>query len=109
MPAVEPIASILPLSSPGLTLENAGGKGLNLGRLTRLGLPVPAGFIVSADVYRDLVGDEEIARRIEAELTRLDAGDPVSLEKAARAVRGEIERWYAITLFANPATISSST
>lgn len=32
--------------------ELAGGKGANLGELTRAGLPVPPGFIVTADAYR---------------------------------------------------------
>ncbi len=36
--------------------ENAlalvGGKGLNLGRLTRAGLPVPPGFVVTTEAYR---------------------------------------------------------
>jgi hypothetical protein len=29
----------------------AGGKGANLGELTSAGLPVPAGFVVTADAY----------------------------------------------------------
>ena len=29
----------------------AGGKGANLGELTRAGLPVPAGFVVGAPAY----------------------------------------------------------
>lgn len=32
--------------------ELAGGKGANLGELTRAGLPVPPGFIVTAEAYR---------------------------------------------------------
>jgi len=32
--------------------ELAGGKGANLGELTQAGLPVPPGFIVTADAYR---------------------------------------------------------
>ena len=29
----------------------AGGKGANLGELTRAGFPVPPGFVVTADAY----------------------------------------------------------
>jgi phosphohistidine swiveling domain-containing protein len=36
-------------------LEIAGGKGANLGELTRAGLPVPPGFVVTTDAYRAFV------------------------------------------------------
>jgi len=32
---------ILPLSDPDATLENVGGKGMSLAKLSRAGLPVP--------------------------------------------------------------------
>ena len=32
-------------------VEYAGGKGANLGELTRAGLPVPAGFVIGAPAY----------------------------------------------------------
>ena len=46
---------ILPITSPDVTLETAGGKGANLARLTRAGFPVPRGFIISTDAYRAFV------------------------------------------------------
>ena len=33
-------------------LSRVGGKGLNLGKLTRAGFPVPNGFCVTTDAYR---------------------------------------------------------
>jgi phosphohistidine swiveling domain-containing protein len=36
-------------------IEIAGGKGANLGELTRAGLPVPPGFVVTTDAYRAFV------------------------------------------------------
>ena len=33
----------------------AGGKGANLGELTRAGLPVPPGFVVTASAYLEAV------------------------------------------------------
>ncbi|TAK70504.1 MAG: hypothetical protein EPO22_01695, partial [Dehalococcoidia bacterium] len=33
----------------------AGGKGANLGEMTRAGLPVPPGFVVTADAYRAFI------------------------------------------------------
>jgi phosphoenolpyruvate synthase/pyruvate phosphate dikinase len=35
--------------------DAAGGRGANLGELTRVGLPVPPGFIITTDACRALV------------------------------------------------------
>jgi pyruvate,water dikinase len=37
------------------SLAEAGGKGANLGEMTRAGLPVPPGFVVTASAYRSLL------------------------------------------------------
>jgi pyruvate,water dikinase len=39
----------------GTRLPDVGGKGANLGELTRAGLPVPPGFCVTTVAYRDFV------------------------------------------------------
>src|SRR5262249_26314509 len=39
----------------GTRLPDVGGKGANLGELTRAGFPVPAGFCVTTAAYRDFV------------------------------------------------------
>lgn len=36
----------------GADVEQAGGKGANLGELTRAGLPVPPGFVVVTPAFR---------------------------------------------------------
>ena len=48
--------------------ELAGGKGANLGELTRAGLPVPPGFIVTADAYRASVEQGGVREAIWAAL-----------------------------------------
>ncbi len=50
----------------------AGGKGANLGELTRAGLPVPPGFVLTTDAYRAYVattgiGDEILAALADTE------------------------------------------
>ena len=45
-------------------LEIAGGKGANLGELTRAGLPVPPGFLISTEAYRGYVEAAGISQRI---------------------------------------------
>src|SRR5262249_52891004 len=39
----------------GARLPEVGGKGANLGELTRAGFPVPPGFCVTTAAYRDFV------------------------------------------------------
>ena len=46
---------VLPLADPGGDLARVGGKGASLARLAGAGLPVPPGFHVTTDAYRDFV------------------------------------------------------
>ncbi|MFD1938776.1 PEP/pyruvate-binding domain-containing protein [Nonomuraea mangrovi] len=62
---------ILPLDDAAATLEVAGGKGASLARLARAGLPVPAGFHVTTEAYREFVAPFQ--DRILASLDRPDA------------------------------------
>lgn len=65
----------------------AGGKGANLGEMTRAGLPVPRGFVVTAEAYLDAI-ERSGARAALQELTsRVAPEDPGSLESAAQAAR----------------------
>ncbi|OJY47706.1 PEP/pyruvate-binding domain-containing protein [Pseudonocardia sp. 73-21] len=41
-------------------VDVAGGKGANLGELTRAGFPVPPGFVLTTDAYREFVTVNEI-------------------------------------------------
>jgi len=62
-----------------------GGKGANLGEMTRAGLPVPPGFCLTANAYRGFIettGASETIRNILAELKPDDPTD--SEEKTAR-------------------------
>lgn len=46
-----------------------GGKGANLAEMTRLGLPVPPGFIISTDACREYLAQGRMPVRLEAEIT----------------------------------------
>ncbi|CAM3632118.1 PEP/pyruvate-binding domain-containing protein [Smaragdicoccus niigatensis] len=46
--------------------DEAGGKGANLGELTRAGLPVPAGFVVLRSAYIDAMAEGAVAGDIAA-------------------------------------------
>ena len=65
-----------------------GGKGANLGELTRAGLPVPAGFVVTAQAYRYFLESSGLKEKTE-ELLR-GAQTEAELLSAASAIRKAI-------------------
>jgi pyruvate,water dikinase len=90
---------ILPFNSSETTLEVAGGKGTNLGRLSRSGFPVPRGFIIATAAYRQFIAHNGLDTAIEAALAALDdpgarvdghgegAASPAALQAASEAIR----------------------
>jgi pyruvate,water dikinase len=75
----------------GLTdVALVGGKGANLGELTAAGLPVPPGFVVTADVYSEAVADSGARARLERLLRGLNADDQASLIETRKSAREEI-------------------
>lgn len=70
-------------------LAEAGGKGANLGELTRAGLPVPAGFVVTAGAYRAALAASGLDERIAARIAALDAHDLTAIAAAS----AEIGAW----------------
>lgn len=58
------MSTVLPFSDIGPDdVALVGGKGANLGALTTAGLPVPPGFVVTAEAYRGPWRREGCARR----------------------------------------------
>src|SRR5688572_26495765 len=78
--------TIFPFTSPETTLELAGGKGANLARLTRAGFPVPRGFIISTDAYREFVSANRWLGTIQSMVENLSAEDTGALEKASAQI-----------------------
>ena len=64
----------------------AGGKGANLGELTAIGMPVPEGFIVTAQTYKKFVEDADITNDINEILKNLDVEDNDKLQKASKEI-----------------------
>ena len=60
-----------------------GGKGANLGELTAAGLPVPPGFVVTAEAYRYAVSTAGVGSRLAALIAGAHPDDPVDLARAA--------------------------
>jgi pyruvate,water dikinase len=64
-----------------------GGKGANLGELTRAGLPVPPGFIVTADAYFQFLRESAIEAGIARLLAGLDVADRALLQQASDGIK----------------------
>ena len=68
----------------------AGGKGANLGELTRGGFAVPAGFVLGAPAYERFVTEGGLRDRIAARLETVDVDDSEALRRAADEVRAMV-------------------
>ena len=64
-----------------------GGKGANLGEMTRAGFPVPPGFVVTVDAYRRFADATGVGSRIREQLSALDVDDPDQLRRTSDAIQ----------------------
>ena len=78
---------ILPLASEHANLATAGGKGMNLARLAKAGLPVPDGFFITTGAYQEFVAANNLKVWIDEQVTDLDRADPFALDAASSAIR----------------------
>lgn len=74
-----------------------GGKGANLGEMSSAGFPIPLGFVVTADAYREFLEHNKIAQPIKGMLDMLDANSASDLNRASETIKkmivgGEIPR-----------------
>jgi phosphohistidine swiveling domain-containing protein len=79
-------AYILPLSDPQADLLTVGGKGMSLAKLTNAGFPVPDGFHVTTEAYRQFVKINDLQAGIDTALKTIDRSKPVTLESASRTI-----------------------
>lgn len=64
-----------------------GGKGANLGEMTKAKLPVPPGFIVTAQAYFHFIEKEGLKPKIAKLLYALDCNDAKKLQQTSREIR----------------------
>src|SRR5439155_19987650 len=72
--------------------DTAGGKGANLGELTRFGIPVPPGFVVTAEAFRQFLESSELRQSIRDRLGDLNVDDGRALEQAAEELQQEVRQ-----------------
>src|SRR5215213_3773253 len=73
-------------------LALAGGKGANLGELSRARLPVPPGFVLTTRAYDAFVESNDIVDAVVGRASVARAEDPAALEEAAEGIRGLFAR-----------------
>lgn len=64
-----------------------GGKGANLGEMTKSGFPVPNGFAVTVPSYELFLKENDIAKKIYEILEVIDVEDASQLENAANRIQ----------------------
>ena len=77
---------ILPFTTDAITLDQAGGKGLNLSKTARGGFPVPPGFILTTAAYRAFTQANHIDASIEAVYGVLSVDKPASVAATSLAI-----------------------
>lgn len=64
-----------------------GGKGANLGEMTKAGIPVPPGFIVTASAYFYFLQKNNLKSKIKNALASCDVNDPRQLDHASKTIQ----------------------
>jgi pyruvate,water dikinase len=70
--------------------DTAGGKGANLGELTRFGMPVPPGFVVTAAAFREFLEEAGLRQPILDRLARLNVDDGHALKQTAEELQQQV-------------------
>jgi pyruvate,water dikinase len=68
-------------------IPTVGGKGANLGEMTRAKIPVPPGFIVTSSAYFDFIESTGVQPQIRALLEGLDVEDSKTLATSANKAK----------------------
>ena len=79
------VAPISCFSSRDLGL--AGGKGANLGELSRAGFDVPPGFVIATSAYDLLLQSDSLQTRLTALLTSLSVENADSVKEVSQHIR----------------------
>lgn len=64
-----------------------GGKGANLGEMTRAHLPIPYGFVVTAEAYYQFVAASQLQKRINDALAIVNFESPRELSQASSTIQ----------------------
>ena len=69
------------------SIPEAGGKGANLAEMWNAGFPVPPGFVVCANTYKEFLSLRKLDEKISEKLSNLDIEDTEKLQKVAQEIQ----------------------
>ncbi len=69
------------------SLPVAGGKGANLGEMYNLGMPVPNGFSVTAQTYKEFIEGSGLLEKIKEILKTVDVNSTADLQDKAKQIQ----------------------
>ncbi len=72
------------------SLQEAGGKGANLGEMANAGFPIPPGFVVVSDAYFKHLDHNNLRQQIKSILDGLNVDDNEKLNKASEDIKSLI-------------------
>jgi len=67
-----------------------GGKGANLGEMTRAGIPIPSGFILTSHAYFHFLQESGLTAKIRHRLAGLNVNDSGQLQRVANEIKRAI-------------------
>lgn len=68
----------------------AGGKGASLGEMTRVGIPVPPGFVLLAHAFEQFLAETDLSAEIDTILHTVDRKEMHTIEHASEKIQGLI-------------------
>jgi pyruvate,water dikinase len=72
-------------------VESVGGKGANLGELTRAGLPVPRGFVITSEAFLTAITRAGIRQELASVFSTASADSPAGLKAAAEELQRRVK------------------
>lgn len=73
-------------------IQIVGGKGANLGEMTKAGIQIPDGFVVASLIFEDLIKNAKIGNEIKEIIKKIEINDSKSIEKASDNIKKLILR-----------------
>lgn len=64
-----------------------GGKGANLGEIYNAGIPVPNGFVVTANAYYHFIRENSLSTKIQHLISTTDFNNPKSLDQVSKHIK----------------------
>lgn len=72
-------------------IGTGGGKGASLGELAQAGFPIPSGFVIRADAFRQFLHANDLETKIAAQLAGVNLHDTATVTQASEAIRARID------------------